>query len=88
MKIYKYEIERKDTQVINMTAGAKILSFQVQNGLPVIWALTEEDGPTVKRRFNLYGTGHTLSDIKQEYIGTVQMFDGDLVLHLFEVFGK
>ena len=60
--------------------------------VPTIWAEVDLDGPkdkdfeTESRVFCLVGTGHTLpSGQSLEYIGTAQMYQGSLVLHLYEI---
>lgn len=70
---------------IRMPKGAEILTFQVQNHIPCIWALVYPDAPLVERRFWFVGTGHPLKEVsKTTYIGTIQLEDGALIFHLFE----
>jgi len=85
-RIFKYKIPIADEFELELPVGARILTFQVQYGEPVIWAIVEPGKEEkVNVRFRLYGTGHP---IKHElnsyrYIGTAQMADGQLVWHLF-----
>lgn len=89
MKIYKYEVPITENPTINMEVGAKILSFQIQRGKPVIWALVNPNAPTEERWFTLVGTGMDLPEYGDlEFIGTIQMESGDLVWHLFEEMRK
>jgi hypothetical protein len=37
------------------------------------------------REFEVYGTGHPIpGDVKRKFIGTVHMYGGSLVFHIFE----
>lgn len=86
MKIYKYPIPIIDKFVIEMPLDSKILSFQMQNELPMIWAAIWENSLTEERKFSIRGTGHDIDmDFVKQYIGTVQQFSGNLVWHLFEM---
>lgn len=84
-KIFKYKIEVEDMPVLELPEGAEILTVQVQNGEPHLWALVDESRPTKRRYFELYGTGHPVPDAVRNYIGTFQMRGGNLVFHLFEL---
>ena len=66
---------------IHMPAEAEILSVQVQNGCPHIWALVDTDNPPTERMFEVVVTG---GDVKHssEYLGTFQ--NDWFVGHLFE----
>lgn len=86
MIIHKFSIKVADTQEIEMTAGAKILTVQYQNDILCIWALVmENETRKEKRIINVYGTGNPLPDQVGDYIGTVQTYGGNLVWHVFEV---
>jgi len=86
--IYKYSILLKDNFEIEMPVGATVLSFQVQRSVPCIWVQVNTNMPLEKRRFALKGTGHNLDNITEEiekYIGTIQLENGGLIFHLFEL---
>lgn len=67
-----------------------------------LWALVDPDRPMVTRRFRIFGTGHEIAErvtaigrLALEspfppgtvgYVGTVMMFDGQYVWHVFEEF--
>lgn len=83
--IFKYSIPIKDYLYIKMPKGAKILSFQIQMGEPVIWALVNPNEECEERNFCIKGTGHPIQydDFDENiFIGTIQ--SGALVWHLFE----
>lgn len=83
-KIWKFVLPVTDTPEISMPAGAEVLSAQVQFGSPVIWALLDPDVPEKTRHFTLLGTGNPAPEDLGKFIGTLQLNDGTLVLHLFE----
>ena len=68
-----------------MPQGARILSAQVQHGRVQLWALVDTEAPVVQRNVVPYGTGHPLPHGDPgKFVGTVQLDDGALVLHLFD----
>jgi hypothetical protein len=87
MKIYKYPLEIKDTVTVKMPRCAKVLTVQVQRGVPCIWAAVDPLQPYLDRRvFRIVGTGQSfMRESVNRYVGTFQMFGGDLVYHVFEI---
>ena len=84
--IWKFELDARDIQRIEMPAHSEILCIQVQNEKPCIWALVEPQNEKVKRTFETFGTGHNISaDTIRNYIGTFQIENGSLVFHCFEL---
>lgn len=83
--IFKYPVSQLFD--IDIPKDAEILVVQAQRGKPEMWVLLDSDASTIKRKFIMIGTGHPMKDTynKESYIGTFQMFGGDLVFHLFEV---
>lgn len=74
-----------DVQTIDLPHGAQVLSVQVQDGSPYIWACVNPSAKSEPRQFRLYGTGHPIEgDCLLKFIGTFQLFGGRLVYHLFE----
>lgn len=86
-RVYKYQLEIKDEVLVSMPKDAKILTVQVQNGRPCIWASVDPSSSDMEiRKFRIAGTGHPVEDsIIENYIGTVQMYEGKLVFHVFEI---
>lgn len=83
MNIWKYELEIVDDQSVNMPFGATILTVQVQNDIPCVWALVEPSNSAEPRAFHIAGTGHPF-DGGGKYVGTFQLHDGALVFHVFD----
>lgn len=84
--IFKYTLDVKDTQAIEMPKNAKILTVQTQHGHVRLWALVNKlESNLETRKIAIYGTGNPISENCGEYIATFQLYDGDLVFHAFEV---
>jgi len=88
-RIFKYTIEAKDAQAVVMPEGAEILSVQVQGGTGAIciWALVNPDPNIrrVERSILIVGTGNPVPDDPGKFLGTVQLYAGELVFHVFEM---
>jgi len=80
--IWKYDINPYSK--LKIPKGAEILSVQCQKDKSCIWVLVDPSNEKELRVFRGYGTGHELPDNPGKFIGTFQLFDGDLVFHLFE----
>lgn len=82
--IYKYPLRIVDEQTVRMPIGAELLSVQMQNGLPCLWATVDPDLGERSRRILIRGTGHPLTGQEGRHISTFQMQGGALVFHAFE----
>jgi hypothetical protein len=85
--IYKYGLHITDEQLIPMPIGAEILTAQIQNGDPQLWALCDPLQELETRRIRVLGAGNSVSDdekITMKYISTIQLYEGRLVFHVFE----
>jgi hypothetical protein len=84
MRIWKFPFQVADIVTISMPIGADILSVQVQRDMPAIWAKVDPQAPVEGRQFRCFGTGQPLPDMASwSFLGTVQLFDGELVFHVF-----
>lgn len=80
--IYKYPID--SVCVLNLPSSAEPLKVAMQDERPVMWVKLNPEELTVRRRFEIYGTGHTIPDAEgRHYVDT--LFAGSLVFHVFEV---
>ena len=69
---------------ISLPKDAVILSAQMQDEQPCIWALVDTEQEIEKREFILFGTGHPIYHIDElKYVATFQQ--AEFVWHLFEV---
>ena len=88
-RIWKYPLLINSYQVYKMPKGTEILSLQMQDGKPCIWALVSIPQnaklETEFRYFRTLGTGQQLDDHftgPYKFIGTYQ--DDPFVWHVFE----
>lgn len=84
--IWKYPVYLNVNQFdLLMPQGAQVVSFQIQNERPVIWAIVDSDKlQDDLRRFYVVATGFEIPDEKlMRFIGTVQVNSGE-AWHLFE----
>lgn len=71
-----------------MPTRAIVLSAQIQFDTLCLWALVDDSEKKKVRVFEVYGTGHEISNTgPRVFINTVQELDGNLVWHIFEYFG-
>lgn len=84
MTIWKFPLKVKDVQQIEMPQGTRLLSVQVQRGIPCLWALVDEQAPREKRLIVTYETGHYVHDGTRAFVGTYQIDGGELVFHVFD----
>lgn len=85
--IWKFPLAAQAINEIEIPAESEILTVQSQNELACMWALVNPHARKEKRKFAVFGTGHTIPDnIKKEnYIGSFQLQFGALIFHVFEV---
>lgn len=85
--IWKYKLRIEEFQEIKMPYGAEILTVQIQDGAPHVWAMVDTNEPGDRRHIETVATGDKLSDGPRKYIGTYQLETG-LVLHAYEHWPK
>jgi hypothetical protein len=84
MVIWKFPLTGLDCSR-SMPNGAEILSVQAQNGELMLWAKCDPTKPGELRRFRMLMTGEHTDEVLGQFLGTVQVADGRLLLHVFEV---
>lgn len=83
MTIWKYEIPDRLTFELELPAGARFLSAQLQGLSPQMWFLLDPSRSKQLRRFVIAMTGGKVPDPeKLQHLSTLQM--GAIVVHLFE----
>jgi hypothetical protein len=82
--IHKYQLQVVDNQSVIMPRGARIMTVQVQRGIPSLWAEVDDQAEVEQRTILTYGTGHPLWSELATYLGTYQIQNGDLAFHVFE----
>lgn len=68
--------------VVEMPAGARMLTMQLQAHQPTLWAIVDPAAPKEPRQLHIVGTGHPMPAGDLVYLGTWQ--SNGLVFHVFE----
>ncbi len=91
MKILKWKLELLGRQELQVPAGATFLSVQAQAGSVCIWMLCDEQAEITEFSVVMHPTGEgvprSISE-PDDYLGTVQLYGGKLVLHFFGWFAE
>lgn len=82
-RILKYTLDIVDYQELTLSENSKILSVANQRDNIVLYALTDEL-TTCTYSIIMHGTGHPADDvIGAQFIGTVSLYNGALMFHVF-----
>lgn len=89
LTIIKYSLSTGEEQTIQMPGVFRVLSFQVQNGNPTIWAECDTTVAMAPQIFRMRATGTSyLSDpmdhVQEAFIGSVII--GSTAWHLYQTF--
>lgn len=91
--IWKYALEIETTNVILMPKGSEILSVELQNNKPFVWALVNPDEQNNETKIiKMFGTGEDVSNgltVNKRFLGTIQPIENGVAFafHLFEIIG-
>lgn len=78
--IWKFPLPSIGTHTIAIPQGAEFLSFQIQAGIPTVWARVDPEAPESRAYVSIVGTGHR-APYGGRFLGTVQT--GPFVWHAF-----
>jgi len=82
--IWKFPLEIKDVQIIRLPINHKILTVQLQNRTPCLWVMVNPEVSMEEIVIEIIGTGNPIEPGEREYISTFQLFEGELVYHVFK----
>lgn len=86
MTIWKFTLSIQGYQEVQMPAGARILSCQVQDGCPQLWAIVDPRKAMKTRTIAVRGAGHDFAPLHEGvFISTVQQVGEQLVWHVFDL---
>lgn len=88
MRIYKYPLYFVPEQHVELPIHSEILSVQLQDGKPQLWALVEEEQKTTEKRLIcMFNTGEEAKKCFR-FLATLQVREGEMawVAHVFEGF--
>lgn len=88
--IWKYKLENIDQQTIEIPLPTKLLSVVEQNDEIMLYSIVDDDKdiPKIPVDFLIKGTGDFVEkniDI-YTYLGTVKLFDGTEIWHVFYMY--
>ena len=81
--IQKFPCELAKRFVLEMPEGAELISFQMQGGRAQLWAVVDPGARLCHRTFALRMTGHLYLEEPGTFVGTVQVPERGVDLHLF-----
>jgi hypothetical protein len=70
--------------LVQVPAGAEVLSVQAKEGQPYICFLGESSAPRVPRRFRVVRSSQWLPRRLEHYVGSCAVEDSARLLHVFE----
>lgn len=83
-RVFKYNLVASDHQVIELPKGAQILTVNNQYDHMVLYAEVDDTNVELKPiDIYIYGTGAPMDRRATLYLGTVLMFYGDAVFHIY-----
>lgn len=80
--IWKYALDAYRNPV-EVPVGFRVLSAQVQRGVPCVWVEVDPKASKVLVEFLLISTGYESEAVNETYVGTIQMDGGYQVHHVF-----
>jgi hypothetical protein len=80
-RIWKFPLKITDRQTITVPMFHKILTVQMQNGVPTVWVLVDPETEEIQVEFTIVGTGNPTDVSACDYVGSVQ--ERGFVWHVF-----
>lgn len=81
--VFKYLLQLTPVQVLELPAGANIVSVQLQRRQLSAWAEIDPEQPKIKRKIYILGTGHILPADAEKHLASVQP-DDIFVWHVYQ----
>jgi hypothetical protein len=81
-KIYKYNLEVEDSQIVSIPGG-EIISVIEQNGSISLYAITDSNKPPIDFEIQIIGTGSNAPISEFNFLDTIKMANGNLIFHIF-----
>ena len=85
-RVWKYELQLTDTQLVDMPKGAELLSVANHRGVLCLWAKVDADQEMETRYIEIIGTGNPMPQDMggdRRFIGTAVI--DPFVWHVFEL---
>lgn len=85
--VYKYHLLIEDNFTLSIPKGYQVLTVAVQKRpgveIPCLWVLVDPEAELTPVNFRCAGTGHDITETNLTHIGSVLLYDDELVLHYF-----
>lgn len=82
--IHKFILQNQHEQIVAMPVGARIISVAKQRELICVWAEVDKDEKRNKAvTFFIVGTGYEFPPAGAQFVGTVLLYGGDFVWHVY-----
>lgn len=85
--IFRYTAEITHPAKVEMPKGAQVISVAPTRTGPEgldIWAIVDPENDLETRQFWIVGTGHDMPETYGRFLGTIQVYGGQLIFHVFE----
>jgi len=85
-RIFKYELKLDSVNIVAMPKGAEVISVIEQNNGIMVYAIVDpNETKMVDKVFTIVGTGRDMTFDADDYVflGTVSMFEGRYIWHVF-----
>lgn len=83
--IWKFPLLITPLQTVRLSCGSQLLTVDVQDGIPCLWAIVETDAPERDVAIRCRTTGETFDDhgSYSHHLGTALLRNGEWVYHFF-----
>lgn len=82
-ELWKWRL-KAPRSTVRMPECARVLSVQVIDGVPHVWALCDPKRKLVARTFDICGAGLPVQEGKNIYVGYFSLLEGSVIFHVFE----
>lgn len=87
LSIWKFPLTIAEGQTVRVPRHSQLLTVQLQHGTPQLWAVCDTESKDYEYiKIWVRGTGNQIEEEARaiwQYLGTVQVQDGDRVWHFF-----
>lgn len=81
--VWKIRLQSIPVETVLVPDGAEFVHVEAQGNAPCIWFLCDPSKSIVKKQIATVGTGQGAPE-DGRYLGSASLYNGDLMLHLFE----
>jgi len=86
--VWKFRLDSINEQELRIPRGYTPLCIMIQDEQPQLWCRVDAASPEIPVKVFTHGTGHAITDPSVSYVGSYQLCNGALVLHVFIAKGE